>query len=281
AMASAARGFIGRQVVLGIRPQALRLGGSERAGEDGVVLARLHTRGGPLKFSLRWHHAQPLFYRDICQDRTNEVLIFTGTDDQFMMEADIADFAGLPALVIERYDRADGGRIHQEDLSQALGASGNEKYQEFGGIVSSRRVAEVLQRHAPPDDLHRLARMFVFAVALGNLDFHTKNISLLHSEDGDVRLAPAYDNVPLLHQQTDGRLALSVNGKYRHAEITRGDLAAEFAGWGLRGAREIIDETLITMWAAVQHETPVDGAHSLLQESIAGTIDGLIADQLP
>jgi enoyl-CoA hydratase/carnithine racemase len=63
--------------------------------EDGVVLARLHTRGGPLKFSLRWHHAQPLFYRDICQDRSNEVLIFTGTGDEFMMEADVADFAGF------------------------------------------------------------------------------------------------------------------------------------------------------------------------------------------
>lgn len=62
---------------------------------DGVVLARLHTKGGPLKFSLRWHHAQPLFYRDICQDRSNEVLIFTGTGNEFMMEADVADFAGF------------------------------------------------------------------------------------------------------------------------------------------------------------------------------------------
>lgn len=63
--------------------------------KDGVVLVRHHTRGGPLKFSLRWHHALPLFYRDICQDRSNEVLIFTGTGDEFLMEGDVADFAGF------------------------------------------------------------------------------------------------------------------------------------------------------------------------------------------
>jgi enoyl-CoA hydratase/carnithine racemase len=62
---------------------------------DGVVLARLHTQGGPLKFSLRWHHAQPLFYRDIGQDRTNEVIIFTGTGDEFTMTSDVADFKGF------------------------------------------------------------------------------------------------------------------------------------------------------------------------------------------
>lgn len=63
--------------------------------DDGVVLVRHHTHGGPLKFSLRWHHALPLFYRDICQDRTNEVLIFTGAGDEFLMEGDVADFAGF------------------------------------------------------------------------------------------------------------------------------------------------------------------------------------------
>jgi enoyl-CoA hydratase/carnithine racemase len=63
--------------------------------DDGVVLCRLHTQGGPLKFSLRWHHAQPLFYRDICQDRSNELIIFTGTGDEFTNEGDIADFAGF------------------------------------------------------------------------------------------------------------------------------------------------------------------------------------------
>lgn len=63
--------------------------------DDGVVLCRMHTQGGPLKFSLRWHHALPLFYRDICQDRSVELIIFTGTGDVFTNESDVADFEGF------------------------------------------------------------------------------------------------------------------------------------------------------------------------------------------
>jgi len=46
-------------------------------------------------------------------------------------------FADQPMLVIERYDRfLEEGvphRLHQEDMNQALGASGNQKYQQQGG----------------------------------------------------------------------------------------------------------------------------------------------------
>ncbi|MDO5499695.1 MAG: HipA domain-containing protein [Propionibacteriaceae bacterium] len=48
---------------------------------------------------------------------------------------EIIEFAGLPSLVVERFDRDDqiaGGRLHQEDFSQALGASGVQKYQGHG-----------------------------------------------------------------------------------------------------------------------------------------------------
>ena len=48
----------------------------------------------------------------------------------------IETFAGTPALLIERYDRVDGERVHQEDLGQALGLIGNEKYQRHGGRVA-------------------------------------------------------------------------------------------------------------------------------------------------
>jgi serine/threonine-protein kinase HipA len=188
----------------------------------------------------------------------------------------ISDFAGLAALVIERYDRSGGNRIHQEDLSQVLGASGNEKYQELGGVVSLRRVAEALRRHTSAEDLHRLARMVVFAVAIGNLDLHTKNLGLLHPVDGEVRLAPAYDIVPQVHQHNDGRLALSVNGKYRHAAITQGDLRAEFAEWGIRRASPIVEETLLLLQSVVQEEVPQNGAYPELREAISAFIDNLL-----
>jgi serine/threonine-protein kinase HipA len=118
--------------------------------------------------------------------------------------------------------------------------------------------------------------MVVFAVAIGNLDLHTKNLGLLHPVDGEVRLAPAYDIVPQVHQHNDGRLALSVNGKYRHAAITQGDLRAEFAEWGIRRASPIVEETLLLLQSVVQEEVPQNGAYPELREAISAFIDNLL-----
>jgi len=180
----------------------------------------------------------------------------------------IEQFDGLPAIVIERFDRRDGNRVHQEDLSQALGASRNQKYQEVGGIVSLQRVADTLKTHAPEQDLRRLARMVVLAVGIGNLDLHTKNLGLLHPADGDVTLAPAYDVAPQAHLANDGRMALAVNGKYRHQEIARDDLLAEFAAWGLRRAATTVSETLDELQTVLRQEDPLEGAFPLLQEQL-------------
>ncbi|SNS50486.1 serine/threonine-protein kinase HipA [Micrococcales bacterium KH10] len=147
----------------------------------------------------------------------------------------IEQFHGLSALVIERFDRTDGRRIHQEDFNQVLGASGNEKYQEFGGVVSSQRVAQTLLSHGSAQDVRRFARMVVLAAALGNLDMHTKNIGLLHEADGEVRLADAYDVVPQAHMDNYGKFALAVDRKYRFADLTAADLRAEFAPRSCRG----------------------------------------------
>ncbi len=187
----------------------------------------------------------------------------------------VEEFAGLPTLVIERYDRNGNRRIHQEDFNQALGVRGNEKYQEIGGVVSLRRVAESLKRYAPDGDLRRLARMVVLAVGIGDLDMHTKNIGLLHPEDDDLRLAPAYDVVPQAHMPGDGRMALAINKKYRHSELTRDDLLAEFVSWGLRRAAVTIGETLDELGSALSEERPLQGAYPLLHEQTAVFVDNL------
>lgn len=190
-------------------------------------------------------------------------------------DTSIETFDGLSAIVIERYDRHHDQRVHQEDFSQVLGARGNQKYQEIGGIVSLRRVAAALTKHAPEPDLRRLARMVVLAVGIGSLDLHTKNLGLLHPADGYVTLAPAYDVVPQAHLDNDGRLALAVNRKYRHNEIARDDLEAEFSQWRLPRASATVDETLEELEAVVADETPVDGAFPGLQDQILGFVRNL------
>lgn len=104
-------------------------------------------------------------------------------------------FEATEALVIERYDRDPahpGGRIHQEDLAQALGVPTIEKYEKYGA-VTLERISRLLDETDARSPRLTLAKMLTLSVAIGNLDMHAKNISLLHSEDGTIKIAPMYD----------------------------------------------------------------------------------------
>lgn len=186
-------------------------------------------------------------------------------------------FDGLSALVIERFDRSAGERVHQEDFNQALGAAGNQKYQEIGGVVSLERVARTLYSYAATEDIKTLARIVILAVAIGNLDMHTKNLGLLHPASGEVTMAPAYDLVPLAHHgDADGRMALSVNKKYRHADLTAADLVSELRTWGARRPQSLVHDALEELRELARVETPLAGAYAGLQDDVARSIGNLI-----
>lgn len=191
----------------------------------------------------------------------------------------IQDFAGVPAVVIERYDRspdAPQGRIHQEDFNQALGAAGDQKYQKYGGKVSLERIARVLAASADRGSLERLFKLVVVSVAVGNLDLHAKNVSLLHHSDGSVTLSPAYDVVPQAHLPNDGEVALAVSGEYRHAAVTLSHLVSEGAAWGLSRPAELARETLSTVLQLARTEEPHERAHPGLAADIAGFTENLL-----
>ena len=190
-------------------------------------------------------------------------------------------FNGTPALVVERYDRAAAdsshSRIHQEDGSQILGAQRDEKYQKFGGKVSLRRLAQVLARAGGEELLEQLFKYLIVAVAIGNLDMHSKNISVIHPANGACSLAPAYDMVPQRHFPNDGEMALAVNGKYHHAAITAFDLEAEGASWGLSAAPSLVAATLEQLYAVVKNEPPLSQAYSGLVAEILAYTGNLLA----
>ena len=192
----------------------------------------------------------------------------------------IEEFADVPALIVERYDRspsAPQGRIHQEDFNQAIGASGDEKYQRFGGKTSLARIAKALEEAAGREALETLFRMVVLSAAIGNLDMHAKNVSLLHHPDGTLALAPAYDFVPQAHQKNDGEVALAVAEAYRHAEITRAHLIEEGRSWGLHGAERTTREVLEVVLETAGSETPHAQAHPKLAEDISRFTKNLLA----
>ena len=193
----------------------------------------------------------------------------------------IGAFAGRSALVIERYDRDGlGGRIHQEDFNQVLGYRGDGKYEQQPGDLRLRQIAAVLREHATTSELTKLARMLVLSTAIGNLDMHAKNISVLHTPRGDVELAPMYDVVPQLHMNVDEDVALLVNGKADYSSIDGEDLLEEISSWGLREARRHIAETLEAIKTIAVSQQPHVGADPSLVSTITHHTNRLL-DSLP
>lgn len=192
----------------------------------------------------------------------------------------IEEFAGESALVIERYDRSDSmpqGRIHQEDFNQALGAAGDQKYQKIGGVVSLARVAKVFADVGDSASLERLLGLVVVSVAVGNLDLHTKNISLLHPPSGPMKIAPAYDVVPQVHQPNDGEMALAVAGEYRHSQVTTKHLRQEAVSWGMSEPELMIKATLESVLETVGTQIPDSRAYSELVSEISAFAENLLA----
>ncbi|MEV6258803.1 enoyl-CoA hydratase/isomerase family protein [Nocardia sp. NPDC051911] len=61
--------------------------------EDGVLLVEAHTIGGPIQLSVQNHRALGQMLKTVGADPENEVLILTGSGDEFMMKSDPDGFA--------------------------------------------------------------------------------------------------------------------------------------------------------------------------------------------
>jgi enoyl-CoA hydratase/carnithine racemase len=59
---------------------------------DGVILAEAHTRGGPVQLCVENHRSVGQLFKTIAADPKNEVLIYTGTGANFMMNVDPEGF---------------------------------------------------------------------------------------------------------------------------------------------------------------------------------------------
>ena len=61
--------------------------------EDGVLLVEAHTLGGPIQLSVQNHRALGQMLKVVGADPQNEILILTGSGDEFMMGSDPEGFA--------------------------------------------------------------------------------------------------------------------------------------------------------------------------------------------
>ncbi|GFG49467.1 enoyl-CoA hydratase [Mycolicibacterium agri] len=61
--------------------------------DDGVLLVQAHTLGGPIQLSVQNHRALGQMLKTVGADPKNEILILTGSGEEFMMDSDPEGFA--------------------------------------------------------------------------------------------------------------------------------------------------------------------------------------------
>jgi len=131
---------------------------------------------------------------------------------------------GSPAYLVRRFDRTpDGKKLRCEDFAQILGE--DDKY-----TGAMERIGKKIRELSvvPGLDVQLFFERVLLNFLLGNGDAHLKNFSMLESDDGGLRLSPAYDIVcskVVIRRESD--CALTLNGKQNR--IDRGDFE-QFAG---------------------------------------------------
>ncbi len=140
-----------------------------------------------------------------------------------------------PHLIIERYDRSNNLRIHQEDFCQILSVRPHNKYQKEGG-PSFKNIVEIINKDLsnPALNIINLSRILIFNYLIGNCDYHSKNISVLYKDD--LNLSPFYDLLSTyIYDDLSKDMAMSINKIYNIDLITKEDIIKEFDSWGIHG----------------------------------------------
>jgi len=60
--------------------------------DDGVILIQAHTNGGPIQLSVENHRSLGQMLKTVGADPKNEIMILTGSGEEFMMDADPEGF---------------------------------------------------------------------------------------------------------------------------------------------------------------------------------------------
>jgi len=167
-------------------------------------------------------------------------------------------------LLVTRYDRLVHGeqvsRLHQEDLCQALGRPPAAKYQHNQSGVLGPSLADLfglLRAHMTARDINRLLDAVIFNIAIGNVDSHAKNYSILLAAAGRAELAPLYDlmsgldwpNITENHAQDVGgqRRGRHIYGRHWRRMAKETGLAGPGA---LRRVRQVVERVLGQLPAA-------------------------------
>ena len=121
----------------------------------------------------------------------------------------VTDKEENPGLLVERFDRINQKKLHQEDACQFLNHYPANKYR-----ITINQIADSLMQitNAPQLELLNLLTQYAFSYLICNGDLHAKNISLHTLEDGTITLTPLYDLI-CTAIYGDFRMALKIDGR--------------------------------------------------------------------
>lgn len=197
-------------------------------------------------------------------------------------ESRLETFGSRQAIVVTRYDRtADGGRLHQEDFTQALALGSEAKYE--GATAPPSRLTRLVAAAAPHTRDERefrraLLRAVTFNLLIGNGDAHSKNYSLLIRDGGEVLLAPLYDVAPtLLLYPKSTNAGHAVAGQVRLNYLTLDHLVREGTAWGMdpEDARQCAAAALESI-AAAAAATPAGEETAFLNDLVSARASDLL-----
>lgn len=204
-------------------------------------------------------------------------------------EAQVEEFDGEKALVVERFDRRQSEswimRLPQEDMCQALGLSPNIKYESDGGPDIESIMRFLMQSREAKKDRELFFKSQVLFWLLAAIDGHAKNFSVFIEPEGRYRLTPLYDIMsahPLtVTRQLEAKkikMAMALSGKSRHYHWDKIQprhfiSTARQAGFNKKTARTIIINMMAKVddaIARVESQIPADFPETIATSILAG-----------
>lgn len=152
-------------------------------------------------------------------------------------EIRLLEHEGFGHLLVKRFDRSPGRRLHMH----SLGGMHHVDYNQPGAFSYEGFLRTTLRLNLGYPALEQAFRRAVFNIVAVNQDDHVKNVAFLMGGTGRWRLAPAYDLTFARGQGYTRTHQMTVNGK--SDGFTRDDLLALGAGMGVnRDGEEVIDQ---------------------------------------
>lgn len=174
-----------------------------------------------------------------------------------------------PALIVDRFDRHEGRRVHMEELAQVLNiptASETAKYLRanfetvaslIGGLCGIESVGDVITR-------------IVLNILIGNGDAHLKNWAILYPNGITPTLSPIYDILPTVLYLPGDDMGLKLAGSRAFESVT----TASFDGIGRRTSFGVSEarrrakgsvERILENWGSLRDILPSSSFESLSQ----------------